>query len=103
MLSFKDLTEAPQKIKWKKVSDGYGRGRGQYSSERFKWVSPDDRFQINRAQPNDTYGRGATRGEAKIVWKISDKSDPIRKAYNASYPDAPSAKRAAELIVSRES
>tara|TARA_R110002167_G_scaffold23073_8_gene82194 strand:- start:127 stop:438 length:312 start_codon:yes stop_codon:yes gene_type:complete len=103
MLSFKDLTEAPQKIKWKKVSDGFGRGRGQYSSERFKWLSPDDRFQINRATDPMSYGRGATKDSNKIVWKISDQSDPLRKAYNRSYPGAASAKRAAEIIVSKES
>jgi hypothetical protein len=49
-----------------------------------------------------SYGRGATKDSNKIVWKISDQSDPLRKAYNRSYPDAASAKRAAEIIVSKE-
>jgi|TARA_B110000977_G_scaffold80489_1_gene107769 hypothetical protein len=103
MKSFQSFQEAAiPKIKWKKVSDGFGRARGGGSTERFKWLSPDGRFEITRATDPSLYGKGRNGNSNRLVWKISDKTDELRKAYTRSFDSAANAKRAAEIIVSKE-
>ena len=97
-----EISKPVPKIKWKKATAGYIRKPGGGSTEVFKWISPNERFVIGRATDPSAYGKG--RGNAhKLVWKISDKSDNLKKAYLTSYDTAASAKRAAEIIISRES
>ena len=98
-----DIAAPVPKIKWNKVSNGYGRRRGGGSTEVFKWVSPDERFEITRATDPMSYGKGRNGNTNRLVWKISDTTDELRKAYARSFDSAASAKRAAEIIVNKES
>lgn len=96
------IESAIPKIKWKKVADGHGRKRGGGSTPVFKWLSPDERFEITRATDPSLYGKGRSGNSNRLVWKISDKTDELRKAYTRSFDSASNAKRAAEIIVSKE-